>query len=158
MLYHSTGSLWPPAVDLWTLLFDLLRGVAEAVVVVVEDGPGEDVDAVVFVCVTSEQRPLQVDPHSCKRENKQWDAAAQSKYWPFDSYRRHCKKQNNKNKKKFLWTLNEKSLSLRFKACNNLRVSLLQKSGLRWLERWLYIDVKAVFKGGFSTLTRKQAG
>lgn len=50
-------------------LFDLLRGVTQAVVVVVEHGSGEDVDSVVFVGVASQQRPLQVAPHPCKHSD-----------------------------------------------------------------------------------------
>lgn len=49
------------------LLFYLLCGVSEAVVVEVKDGPSEDVDAVVFLGVTPQQRPLQVTPNPCRQ-------------------------------------------------------------------------------------------
>lgn len=47
-----------------TLLFDILRGVSQAIVVVVKDRTGKDIDTIVFICITPQQRPLEVTPYS----------------------------------------------------------------------------------------------
>lgn len=50
----------------YSLSYQLCR-VSVAVVVVVKNRPGEDVDAIVFGCVTPQQRPLEVTPYSCRQ-------------------------------------------------------------------------------------------
>jgi hypothetical protein len=52
------------------LLFDLHGGVPEAIIVVVKDGTGDHIDAVILLCVALEKSPLEVAPYFCRVEGK----------------------------------------------------------------------------------------
>lgn len=52
------------------LLFYLLGGVSKAVVVIIKNRAAENVDPIVGLCITPQQRALQVTPHSCTPTEK----------------------------------------------------------------------------------------
>lgn len=53
-----------------SLLFDFHGGVPVAIVVVVKDGTGDHVYAVILRCVALEKSPLEVAPYFCRVEGK----------------------------------------------------------------------------------------
>lgn len=63
--------IWLPHFVKNHLLFYFLCGVTEAIIVVVKNGSSKNVNTVVFLCITFQQRPLQIIPDPCMQKKKQ---------------------------------------------------------------------------------------